>query len=939
MDSGTNGDRRPPQSPIGARRRFAAEVLQKAGQQGGLAFVLDGMEGTGKTFLLRELIDAASEDPRWQVTFVRADEIERNEPYSFIERFIASGVITDWFFTPDTSTDTIAVARECVRRMVGGGKSPDRVIVVDDAQWVDGESQRVLRYLLPRITGRRTLFAFGVRSPHLPGSFGGFLKDVALSNPRDVHHHLEPLSTAEIADLVLERHGAGISANTAQRILEATGGSFFGVDSVLSALSYREIEQLHLTWDAPIRMVVSEGAPLLHAFERLSPEAQRTCEVVCLAEHELTREGLAAAARRLGEPLALEEALAAKVLTESGFGSTILPRHTLLASAIRDALPAERARSVSRALAETTTGHRSFRHAIRGADSWDDGLRAQVHDYITGAVEKENPGHAIEVIRDALGIVDDPAARTELLESLALLHIQAKNAYLMLDLLDEIESLPPSVLHEFLSIVLSAHRAAQPLPLERVQRLLTAPAHTPDDRAVVAFFAFMVVLLTMRSPDRERVPPMIAHAKMLTELAPADAAELSDQRLAWMVSRDARLVVLDGYQMVQHQIAGEWDRVRALLPELQQRIDALPASSLKIDALVAVAGAKLALGELAEGRALAQRGVELLEQVGEPWAGGTARLIFADCLILQNDFAAASAYVESAADFTYRSLDVETRCSWAALRSIVSAVTGQDDAAVYAEQARRQRSFSWEGYGPDLTVLADCEVARAAGDPGAVLEATSGEWVERLVNTRHGFLGYRAHALLDLGRTDEAGALIADLASLRGDRWHEYWGTLDWLRARHAQALGDDSAAQWHYEAAIRERAFPLPLGLTLADFGEFLIGSGRAQEGGARLKSAVETLEQIGALGYLPRVRRGLEAESVAASAGGIGARLATLTPRELQIARQLAKGRSNNQIAESLLVSVTTVRSHVSSVLRKLHLSSRGEVVRLLAEDRADA
>lgn len=48
-------------------------------------------------------------------------------------------------------------------------------------------------------------------------------------------------------------------------------------------------------------------------------------------------------------------------------------------------------------------------------------------------------------------------------------------------------------------------------------------------------------------------------------------------------------------------------------------------------------------------------------------------------------------------------------------------------------------------------------------------------------------------------------------------------------------------------------------------------------------------------------------------------------LTAREIDVLRQLALGRSNQEIAAALSVSTTTVRTHVSSILRKLDLENR--------------
>lgn len=52
-------------------------------------------------------------------------------------------------------------------------------------------------------------------------------------------------------------------------------------------------------------------------------------------------------------------------------------------------------------------------------------------------------------------------------------------------------------------------------------------------------------------------------------------------------------------------------------------------------------------------------------------------------------------------------------------------------------------------------------------------------------------------------------------------------------------------------------------------------------------------------------------------------------LTERQLDILGQLARGRTNAQIAAELVLSVRTVDHHVSAVLAKLGVASRSEAV----------
>ncbi|MEU8181085.1 response regulator transcription factor [Micromonospora sp. NPDC049044] len=61
---------------------------------------------------------------------------------------------------------------------------------------------------------------------------------------------------------------------------------------------------------------------------------------------------------------------------------------------------------------------------------------------------------------------------------------------------------------------------------------------------------------------------------------------------------------------------------------------------------------------------------------------------------------------------------------------------------------------------------------------------------------------------------------------------------------------------------------------------------------------------------------------------------RLALLTPRERDVVLAIAQGRANAEIASDLLMSVTTVKAHVSHILTKLDLDNRTQIA-LLAHD----
>jgi DNA-binding NarL/FixJ family response regulator len=66
-------------------------------------------------------------------------------------------------------------------------------------------------------------------------------------------------------------------------------------------------------------------------------------------------------------------------------------------------------------------------------------------------------------------------------------------------------------------------------------------------------------------------------------------------------------------------------------------------------------------------------------------------------------------------------------------------------------------------------------------------------------------------------------------------------------------------------------------------------------------------------------------------AAAGGLGGpsgRAETLTPRELDIARAVARGRTNAELAAELAISVSTVKTHLTGIQRKVGARNRTEI-----------
>ena len=54
----------------------------------------------------------------------------------------------------------------------------------------------------------------------------------------------------------------------------------------------------------------------------------------------------------------------------------------------------------------------------------------------------------------------------------------------------------------------------------------------------------------------------------------------------------------------------------------------------------------------------------------------------------------------------------------------------------------------------------------------------------------------------------------------------------------------------------------------------------------------------------------------------------LSTLTPRELDVARLVAVGATNQEIAQRLFISESTVKTHINSIFNRLNLKNRAQL-----------
>jgi DNA-binding CsgD family transcriptional regulator len=215
--------------------------------------------------------------------------------------------------------------------------------------------------------------------------------------------------------------------------------------------------------------------------------------------------------------------------------------------------------------------------------------------------------------------------------------------------------------------------------------------------------------------------------------------------------------------------------------------------------------------------------------------------------------------------------------------------------------------------------------------------------------------GALAHDLLRLGREADAAALVAHALTVTPQAYPPYW--LHDAASRCAEPDVRTAARDALAVIAARDGAWPARGFVALADAREALrrrrrddavrlaetaveafrtagwrIEEAFALELAGRTAEAVAVFRRIGALG---EVRRLTETGVAAPRRRGES----TLTAREREIAGLVVTGHATRAIADTLVISERTVETHIAAIYRKLGVSNRTALARLLDEAGAAA
>ncbi|HYS03484.1 MAG TPA: LuxR C-terminal-related transcriptional regulator, partial [Candidatus Eisenbacteria bacterium] len=158
--------------------------------------------------------------------------------------------------------------------------------------------------------------------------------------------------------------------------------------------------------------------------------------------------------------------------------------------------------------------------------------------------------------------------------------------------------------------------------------------------------------------------------------------------------------------------------------------------------------------------------------------------------------------------------------------------------------------------------------------------------------------------------------------------------------ARSRALLAGDAEAESLYQESIdqlgQSSARP-ELARSHLLFGEWLRRQGRRRDARDQLRTAYDMFASMGLEAFAERTRVELLATGERARKRTVETQ-AQLTPQETQIARLGREGARNQEIAAQLFISTSTVEYHLVRVFRKLGVTSRTQLARILVEQSHD-
>jgi ATP/maltotriose-dependent transcriptional regulator MalT len=263
-------------------------------------------------------------------------------------------------------------------------------------------------------------------------------------------------------------------------------------------------------------------------------------------------------------------------------------------------------------------------------------------------------------------------------------------------------------------------------------------------------------------------------------------------------------------------------------------------------------------------------------------------------------------------------------------RGAIAVARGERDVTAQVVEELRALYAADDPYPQQVLPLASLiiEWRLAEGDLPGAAEATGRAVAEHDLarDARHSWpilmAGMRAGvACRDQSLVDRLRAIAAETPA--------YGPVMEARRTVVAAESAPDDRDEWHAAVAAWEAlGHPYPLAYALLRGAGAAVAAGARDDASALLGRAVSLTDRLGAKPLRAEIDRlARRSRLTVAGAASAGRPALGLTAREQQVLRLVAEGRSNRDIAEELFISAKTASVHVSNILGKLGVASRGE------------
>ena len=908
----------------------------------GTTVLVAGEAGIGKTTLAAEFAKRAG-DAGFEVLLGRAIDLVGTElPYQpLVEALRPLG--EPWRAAEHAQGSQLRAFEETLALLTGRAASMPVLLVLEDLHWADTSSLDLLVFLAHNLSDQRVLVLATYRADEVSSAERmRRMADGVKRGGTALVLELGPLENEELTTMLAANAGAPLPAELANAIVARSEGNPFFATELLAAAGSHHAELPRGLRDLLLQRVARLDArtqSLLHVASAVGRDAEyRLLAAISTLPERDVRESL-------------RQAVEHGVLVAEQATNSFRFRHALLAEAIYSTiLPGEREELHARLADELA--HSGAATPAELAPHW--AAAGRNRDALAASVEAARQCEAVYGLAEALAHLERALALWEAvpdapgLSGLDLIDLCSWTAALA----SQTGRAPRAV--ELTRRAIGLVSELDPLRAVQLYDSLGHYLHESGRTdAALAAFERVLELVPDEPPSAERAQALVGLARGLMLAWRFDESLATcEQALALAREVGAREVELAALQDLGRDLAyvGRADEGLAHLRRALELAEESGEPRAVLTAYVSLTDVLMMLGRPRESAQVGEQGLEVVQPYGMDSTlllANTIEPLLAIGEWDEADVLSAKALRSITANFPYMLLmlraDLELgRGDLDAARSHLDAalVTLREDRGQGIYDVYLAELALWERRWTEADQSVRDALARASSPQAAQLhvwfcakglralaELAALARARRDANAVRSWLA-RARKLIGVARRAAAESTPVTPNAA---------GWLALAEAEHHRARGDARPESWSEAADTWERLERLPL-VAYCRWREaetlVTVGSSRT-EASVPLRESYGISARIGArplmrelelLAERARLDLAPPAASVAEAPNGLAETLG-LTPREAEVLTLVARGYTNKEIADTLVISVKTASVHVSHILRKLDISNRAE------------